>query len=359
MNFSDQFPVLEAYTYLNTANSGILSRNVVEWRAAHDEDFLLKGSVFRLSKDDFLQNGREALANLFHADASRTYLLPNFSHGFNAVLAGLGAPKRFLLVKDDYPSVNYPVISSGNPHSFVEADEQLEQNILEAINVFQPEVLALSLVQYSTGLKIDFDFLKQLKADHPDLLIIADGTQFCGTTQFNFNLSGIDVLIASGYKWMLGGYGNGFAFMSEMAAKTLYQDAKSFALPVEGFLKGRDTLSLYLEPGHIDTLCLGTLFQSINYLGELGLKTIENKVSELNAKARQAFLDRNLLAAAIANRENYSSIFNLMLPSEFLGHLGEHNIIATSRGTGIRVSFHFYNSENDLEKLLQVIDQYN
>ncbi|MDP9077048.1 MAG: aminotransferase class V-fold PLP-dependent enzyme [Bacteroidota bacterium] len=356
MNFSDQFPVLDTYTYLNTANSGILSRNLSEWRRAHDQDFLLSGSLFRLKREEFLQNGRSTIAGFFNGRADYTYLVPNFSFGFNTLLEGLGGPKRLLLLKEDYPSVNYPVESRGHQCAYVRVDEQLEQNISDAVGHFNPDVLALSLVQYTSGIKIDFDFLKQLKIKYPDLLIVADGTQFCGTASFDFERSGIDALISSGYKWLLGGYGNGFVLLTEPAAEKLYTNEKRSALPTEGFLRGRNTLSLYFEPGHLDTLNFGTLFNAIGYLQEQGIEKIEHNIRHLTSKARQAFTERDLLSPAVKNRKNHSAIFNLMAPPNLMKELQNSGIIVTSRGPGVRVSFHFYNSEVDLEKLLNVID---
>ena len=35
--------------------------------------------------------------------------------------------------------------------------------------------------------------------------------------------------------------------------------------------------------------------------------------------------------------------------------LRENDIIASQRGEGVRVSFHFYNNVNDLDKLMEVI----
>lgn len=314
------------------------------------------GSQFRLNKDEFIDNGRNAIAGFFNSHADLTYLVPNFSHGFNVLLEGLGGPKRFLLLKEDYPSINYPVESRGHPCAYVQIDEQLEQHIVETIERFKPEVFALSLVQYSNGIKIDLDFLKQLKVSYPELLIVADGTQFCGTALFDFEQSGIDVLIASGYKWLLGGYGNGFVLLTAKAADKLYKTEKRATLPAEGFLKDRNTLSLYFEPGHLDTLNFGTLFNAVSYLQKQGMENVEYKISQLSLKARQAFTDRDLLSVAVKSRNRHSSIFNLMLPPHVITKLQDNGIIFTSRGGGVRISFHFYNSEQDLDKLLKVID---
>ena len=188
-------------------------------------------------------------------------------------------------------------------------------------------------------------------------MIVADGTQFCGMSGIDFANSGIDALIASGYKWLLGGYGNGFVLLSESAAGQLYQREKSFKSPVEGFLKDRDTLSLYFEPGHLDTLNFGTLFNAIRFLEQQGMDSLENKIARLALKARQAFTARQLLSPAVTHRKDHSAIFNLILPEGKIKDLQQNDILFSSRGAGIRVSFHFYNSEDDLDKLLNIIDR--
>lgn len=55
-----------------------------------------------------------------------------------------------------------------------------------------------------TGVRISEEFINSIRFDFPDLLIIVDGTQFCETAPFNFNNSGIDALIPSGYNWDAG-----------------------------------------------------------------------------------------------------------------------------------------------------------
>lgn len=356
MDFSKKFPVLANSTYLNTANSGILSQSVFDWRRSHDEDFMQSGSQFRTHQVEFLHGIRQQLASFFKGKPDHTFLVPNFSFGFNSFLDGLAASHRFLLVKSDYPSVNYPVESRGFSCGYVEQNEHLEENILKKMETFKPTVLALSLVQYTNGIKIDFEFIKKLKADYPDLLIIADGTQYCGTEDFDFEASGLDALISSGYKWMLGGYGNGFVMIKDHAADYLYQERMHHHLPKEPFLKGKTQLSFCFEPGHLDTLNFGTLGKSMLYLEELGFDYIEKRIKNISDAAKNAFTERGLLSEDVIKRAQHSSIFNIKSDAKLNERLQNANIICVPRGNGLRVSFHFYNTEQDLQKLLNVID---
>lgn len=357
MDFKEQFPVLADHTYLNTASSGIIAGSIQQWRRSHDEQFVQQGSRFRLQQADFLQDVRQTVARFFHAKADNTFLAQNFSVAFNTFLDGLSQSHRFLLISSDYPSVNYPVESRGFRCDYADLNEHLEQNILDKITTFNPTILAVSLVQYINGIKIDLSFLKRLKAEYPSLLIVADGTQFCGTEDFDFEESGLDVLISSGYKWMLAGYGNGFVLIKDVVHQYLYQERAGLALPKEPFLKDRSLLSLCFEPGHLDTFNFGTLKQAILLLEVLGLDFIQNRIEAVGRKAKSAFMERGLLSKEATQRAHHSAIFNITADAELIKRIDAANIVALQRGSGLRVAFHFYNDEQDLAELLKVIDR--
>ncbi|RDC58395.1 aminotransferase class V-fold PLP-dependent enzyme [Pedobacter chinensis] len=356
MNFQDIFPVLKEYTYLNTANSGILYQPLAQWRTEHDQEFMDGGSNFRLKHATIIEDLRRKLTEIYNTSTSNVFLTPNFSFSFNTLLNGLDKNHRFLLLNEEYPSVAYPVTSSGFEYQLIDIDENLEENIIKAIDQFKPTAFAFSLVQYISGYKLSEDFIKKIKETYPQLLLLADGTQFCGTTNFNFSASGLDALISSGYKWLLGGYGNGFSLLSDQIKAEIYQDRLTKDLPTAPFLKGKDHLSMSFEPGHLDTLNFGSLYQSLNFLQSIGIDNIEKSNQLLSEKARSEFYKRGLLPEWMVSRDSQSNIVSLKLDEQTVQKLDMAKILCSARGAGTRFSFHFYNTLNDLEKLLDVLD---
>jgi selenocysteine lyase/cysteine desulfurase len=358
MSFKEQFPILAQCTYLNTASSGILSSSLLEWRQNHDLEFFNQGSGFRLNQALFLQQVKEKVASFFKAKAMNTFLVPNFSYGFNVFLEGLSGKHHFLLLENDYPSVNYAVKCRGFSCDYIQPDELLETDIFEKIGTLKPTVFAFSIVQYTNGFKIDLEFIKRLKTRFPALLIVADGTQYCGTEDFNFEQSGLDFLAASGYKWMLAGYGNGFVLLKDGLVQHLYTAPHQISLPKESFLQSRTRLSFYFEPGHQDTLSFGSLYQSILHMEEIGMGVIEKKVKSLCLTAVHAFASKGILDEPMIRNGHHSSIFSLNISDQIYQKLLEAKIICLSRGKGTRVGFHFYNTEDDLNFLLRTLNQY-
>lgn len=352
-NLKKEFPVTAQYTHLNTAGCGLMSETLLDWRHDHDLDYLIMGSKLKDKQETFIKKLRAKIGQFFNADPEKLALVPNFSFGINIYLDSLKRDTKFLLLSNDYPSINWPVEERKFEICYAEINEHLEQNILKKVEEEKPDILALSLVQYLNGVMIDLDFLKTLKAKFPQLLIIADGTQFLGTQEFDFQNSGIDVLGASCYKWMNAGYGNGLFLFKETTAQQLPETLGY------GSVRGRgDDKQNFIgrfEPGHLDTLTMGSIGAAIDLIKKVGFENIENHIKLLSDKAMQAFAKRDLLEDYIPKRKQHSSIFNIKGDEKLYNKLKEHDIITTPRGSGIRVSFHYFNTEKDLDKLLKVI----
>lgn len=352
------FPVLEQYTYLNTAASGLLPETVWEFRQNHDLDFLLGGSVFKEKQADVLTKTRELVGEFFKCAPAQVALVPNFSYGINTLLEGLEKPQNALLLKNDYPSLNWAVESRNFEILYAEINQNLEQNITEAFEKQQPDFFAFSVVQYINGIKIDLDFIKELKQKYPETLFIADGTQFCGTEEFNFEESGMDVLICSTYKWLNAGYGNAFIVFkkevqSKVAPKTLgFGSLQGKYKAHEGNFIGK------FEPGHQDTLNYGSLAEALKLINDIGITEISKRIESLSTKAKKEFTKMDLLEKSVVNRKSHSSIFNLKGDEKLFQHLRSKNIILSQRGEGIRVSFHYFNTEKELDFLLKELRKF-
>ncbi|MEB8330091.1 aminotransferase class V-fold PLP-dependent enzyme [Flavobacteriaceae bacterium KMM 6897] len=351
-----QFPIINQYVYANTAASGLLYDDLLDWRQEHDLDFLIGGSMMKAKAHKLIGNIRKTVGQFFGCDASNVALVPNFSIGINLLLEGLPKEHKVLLLEGDYPSLNWPFETRGYDLTKIALDEHLERNILEAVKTKGITVLALSLVQWLNGIKIDLEFLKTLKNGFPELIIIADGTQFCGTESFKFEESGIDVLGASGYKWLLAGYGNGFMLFKDSVKNTFSPKAVGFNSANIDLL-GKDTIAFnkHFEPGHLDTLNFGSLKFSLDFLSKIGMDQITAHLKALSELAKSEFAALGLLEESVVNRTNHSTIFNIKGGDKLFQHLTEKDVLCAQRGEGIRVSFHIYNTEKDIQKIVKLL----
>ncbi len=351
-----RFPVLQSCTYVNTATSGLMSEDLLEWRQEHDLDFLIGGSAAKAETHLLLKETRRTVAKFFCFEEEHVALVPSFSQGMNLLLEGLSTSEKVLLLKGDYPSLNWPFESRDLPIDYLQIGPELEQRIYDKIKSEEITVFACSAVQWLNGLKIDFGFIKKLKADFPNLMIIMDGTQFCGTEFFDFGASGVDIMGASGYKWLISGYGNAFLMVkSEVQHR--------FALKSSGFGSGRNAkhqkdgrpFCKKLEPGHLDSLSFGSLKYSMELLMGIGLKAIGRHNQELSKTIMLHAKEHELLEPYLVTRDGHSTIFNIKGDDVLFKKLMSKNIICAQRGSGIRLSFHFYNPISNVNDVLRVV----
>jgi selenocysteine lyase/cysteine desulfurase len=272
------------------------------------------------------------------------------------LLEGLDPQSRVLLLEGDYPSLNWPFETRDFSVHTLAASPDPEAAISASLAVTPTDVLALSLVQWVDGTLIRPEFLKGLKETYPDLLIIADATQYAGAFLLDFAESGIDVLGASGYKWLLGGNGNGFFLFSPEAGTRFAVRAAGFNSVAPDLSKKHDIpFNRKLEPGHLDTLNFGSLDYSLGLLESLGMEEVDRYNGQLSQKVRQALGSLSLLDDAILQREYHSTIFNIPDPGGRHKYLEQHGVVSSPRGSGVRLSFHCYNTENDLDRLVEVL----
>ncbi|MCF8715904.1 aminotransferase class V-fold PLP-dependent enzyme [Joostella atrarenae] len=356
-NFSRDFPIISQYTYANTAASGLMYESLMEWRQGHDIDFLIGGSKFRDSLEEQIADIRTAVAVFFNAEVDNTILTPNFSFALKTLVNGIDKQKSILLLDGDYPSVNWPFVSGDfKSVTFAKVDQHLEENIRAAFKNNQPDIFAFSIVQYIDGIKIDLNFIKDLKKEYPNTIFIADGTQYSGTESFSFKDAGIDVFGGSGYKWLLAGYGNGYMLFSESVVSLLYPKSLAFEPQEESFQKDKNHLKCHFEPGHLDTLNFGSLLFSIEQFNEIGMEGVTKHLKSLSEYAVEKFSALDLLSEEVAQRQvPHSTIFNLNVDDKMIAALKSRNIIFSMRGSGVRVSFHIYNTMKDIDKIVNIL----
>ena len=341
-----KFPALENKIYLDTARSGLMYNELLSWRKEHENDFLNRGSQFRLNHEILLEKTRTEINKFLGSNNLTTFLVQNFSVGLSLLLKTIKTDKTVLMVKDDYSSIINQVLCSGLKHTLVDNNFDVEAQILNGINKYNPDLFIFSIVQHIDGTFIDLDFIKQVKKDFPQILIIADGTQFCGTQFFNFQSSEIDVLISSGYKWMMGGYGNGFISFNDKYQKSHFKINEQYFMDL-------------FEPGHHDTLNFGSLLFSLKKISNYGIDKIEKKINSLSFYTLEKLKTKKVLASKIIKRSSHSNIFNIRGDEKLFQHLLENNIICSKRGDGIRLSINFYNTKDEIDYFLSIFSLYS
>ncbi len=342
MTFNNEFPALESGTYLNTAYVGLLSHSLYDFRINFEQNYLLNGDEYKIEAYDRLDQTHASIARFIGSKKEQTYFVSNFSIGIRHVLDSLHKGSDILYIKDDYHSL----VGATEEREFnlfsINIEERLEEKIYEALAQNHFDALVISMVQYTSGLKIDFDFLQTLREKYPQLLIIGDATQHIGTDFFNFSTAPFDAVVCSGYKWLLAGFGNGFIALSDKFIALTKLNKEDFYQKVFA--------------GHFNILGAASLVFAMDYLMAHDFEQLVEKNKILSQTLRNELLNIGWIPE-YHERSPKSSIISITSEEKIFKNLLAHNVRSSYRGKYLRFSTHFYNSKEEIDQLIRIIKQ--
>ncbi len=373
---AEEFPLARGWTYLASAANGILP----ERSRRHLERYFREGHYLELARHyrmfDDLQAIREKAARLFGGPAAQWALQPNTSYGLNTVAAALPwEPGDSVVLADcEFPANVYPwknLARRGVSIRWAQAsDQRASVEILMEACDDSTRSISLSGVQFLNGYAPDLPRLAAFCRER-DLWLCVDGIQGLGNRVWDLPALGVDFLAAGGQKWLCAPRGTGLLYFSERALSALRAGVLQQAF--QGWLNWEDwkfsELLDYERPltdetrlvevgtyGFHDFVCLG---HSLDLIEEVGLGNVaahsdalrEKLVAELEARG---LADRFKPFAAADPPERRSQTTALLCddPIGAWKKLAERRVAVNPREGSIRVSFHYYNTEDDLERLL-------
>lgn len=357
------YPQPKNTTYLNTSSSGLVSKNSVAKAQLFNERLFDFGS--RQAENFFVNEipkVRKVISEFMDASIEEIALIPNFSFGLNAVIPSIKKLKRVLLFRDDYPSLTMPFTLNNFQVHWLESKNGFDikmEDIIDSIIVNKIQIVAISHIQWLTGFSINLEQLSYVcKSQH--VLLILDGTQSLGSIPFSFKSSGVNIFITSNYKWMNGGYGSGIMCID-------HETLEKFPPKIGGFnsykyldkeWKYAASINSY-EPGHPNMAGLSLLKEAIEFKLRLGMDQIGLHNYKLVKMLTKKITNTSFELIGPSDNKSRSNIVGIKGDKELEKFLIDHGIIIKWRNGIIRIGLHFYNTEDDVNRIIQVLESYN
>jgi selenocysteine lyase/cysteine desulfurase len=241
-------------------------------------------------------------------------------------------------------------------------DEVTIDSVREAMT-HQTGVIALSHVQFSNGFRVDPEALGTIKGRHA---LVVNASQALGAFEIDVKRMKIDALCATGHKWMLAGYGSGFVYLSrELLAQSLPRSIgwlsveHPFDMRNDEFRPRHDTAAR-VELGCPHFAGIFSLGASIDLINEIGAGNIQARVLELNRLLTDRLAENKWQVFSPIQNEiarSAETLVEVHNPAKVVQHLFRHGVVVTEKPQGIRVATHFFNNEEDLERLIRGMNE--
>lgn len=226
-------------------------------------------------------------------------------------------------------------------------------------------LIAVSSVQYATGLRMDLERIGEF-CRRRDILFCVDAIQSLGALEFDLGAVQADFVAADGHKWMLGPEGVALFYVRpELRERITLRQFGWHMVEAMGDYARTDwspaRSARRFECGSPNLLGIHALEASLSLLLEIGLKTISRKVLN-NSNYFIDFIDDNsailelLSARDPARRSGIVTFRHRALPASRLYQiLRDQGVICAMRGGGIRFSPHFHTRRESLEKAMRLV----
>lgn len=359
------FPATRERVYLNTASYAPGALPVL----AEVQEGLAQWSLGSASWQRWEQRAEESralFARLIGRAPEQVALLSSFSAAASQVAESLPSPGRgqranIVVGSEEFRSNLYPWMGQERRGFELRLVPYREGRIrcadlLAAVDA-ETALVAVSHVQSANGYRVDLERLAQELAPSRTRLFV-DATQSLGGMRVP--LEGVDYMACTSYKWLLSPRGSAFLYVAEDRLAEMHPLQPSWKTPEHPYADyyggpfAPAPRASKLDASLAWPIWLGTT-RALELLLEVGLERIEAHNSALAQSFGEGLLSLGL--QPLFGPEESSPIMALKLPDPagMQARLSQHGVVAAVRAEYLRPSFHLFNNQEDVERLLEVL----
>ena len=371
LEYRKEFPILERTTYLVSNSLGPMPRSVPDKLAEYARDWGELGvkAWNRGWWERPVEVGNE-IAPLMNAGAGEVVMMPNVTIAQTAVLSAIDFPKSrdtIVMTDLDFPSVRYAYQEMakrlGARVVTVRSDDGLTIDIgklLAAIDE-RTRLVAVSHVLFRSAFILDADAICR-RAHEAGALVSLDSFHAVGVIPVDVKQSGVDFLTGGVLKWLCGGPGGCFLYVSPKVRDELrpaltgwqaharpfdFEDTMEYTTGAFRWLNGTPVIpALYVAA------------EGPKLLRKAGISAIREKSVRLTSRLIALADERGFPVNAPRDSARRGGTVALDVPHgyEVTQYLLSRDILVDYRvGAGIRIAPHFFTKEEEIDRVIEAI----
>ena len=328
------------------------------------------------------------VAGLLGVERRNVALVESTTHGLN--IAAQSIPWRegdeVVMCNLEFLQVAIPFVQLSKTHGVRPVFLEHEAGVVPAsayaaaINE-RTRAVVLSSVQWCNGYRVDLEAVAEACRARGVWLVV-DAVQQAGAVPLPTD--GVDFMLAGGHKWLNAPMGTGFAALSDRVLDELQPSSWGYlnlTTPEGGWVNYFTTPTITPDRDYAFTdsakrfeiggtgnypgaVCLS---ESLRITNEVGVAQSAERIWSLGERLQEGLRSLDVRLETPFERENRAGIITFHCGSRerdgaCLERLLAEGISVSQRYTsgvgGVRVSIHYYNNEDDVERLLAVMGEW-
>jgi len=366
------FEIPEGVTYLNCANMSPQLRRVTEAGIAAVRS---KASPWMLRAADWFtptERLRTLFARLINGDPDGVAIVPAASYGIALAAANLsvGAGQSIVLLDGEFPSNFYAWRELTRRGAAVlrtvarPTDGDWTEPVLRAIDS-TTAVVAVPNCHWTDGRFVDLVRVGAAARSVGAALVI-DGSQSVGAYPLDVASIQADFLVTVGYKWLLGPYGLAYLYVAprwRTAGVPLERSwltkegAENFAALTEYSDHYRPGARRF-DMGEFPQFVLTAMATAaLEQLMDWGVDRVQGTIAALTSRVEEGAAKAGAEALRRSDRVGHLIAIRMLagMGTDLVSALAAANVYVSVRAGAIRVAPHVFNTERDIDRLLDVL----
>jgi len=363
----EQFPITEHKVFLNHAAQSPFPKPVADIMRRYVDET----SNFGTAQKDWEDLGKPLFAKLINARTEEIAAVENTSVGLNIAANVLSAPRGSKIVTTDleYPSVVYPFLRKGlglKVHYVKNTNGKILLEDVEKAVDDKTAAVAISQVEYANGFRHDVQAISEIAHKHGAYLIV-DAIQATGAIPVDVKKDDADFLTAACYKWLLSPPGAAYLYVKKELIEKFEPPYAGWASVKQEIFNTTDFWDIWklefsetatrFEVGSSSFVSFVGAREALKMLLGAGIPNVERRILKLTDHLIESVKNLGLKLQTPEEKPYRSGIVNFRIdnPEKVAEELNRKGIIVSPRANGIRVSPHFYNTEEEIDELMQEI----
>ncbi len=359
------------WNYLNHAVVSPLPRPVKEAMISFFVQRETDGGLSYVEWFEEVETSRKIIGKLINSPGNQIAFFNNTSHALNSVADMLPLKEGDEIVVTDleFPSNAFPWVKLHERGIHVNWAKSrngvLDPADIEKIISDRTRVIAVSHVCYHNGFRVDLEAIAEMARKH-DLVLVVDAMQSLGALSIDVRKLDVDFLASNSYKWLMGPFGVALLYcrddwVTNLRANNVgwYSIKDIWSRQIEGF-ELADTARRF-EMGHPNFAGIRGLKAAVELLMRIGPKKIESRVLDLTNRIREGLSFHGVEILSPETGISGITLFRIdgKDSRDVVDTLRKNGIVVFPQrwkdGVGVKVSPHFYNTEDEVDALLETV----
>jgi selenocysteine lyase/cysteine desulfurase len=359
-----RFSIFQRKIYLNSCSQGALSDSV----EAGMQDFIVswheQGSPWETWVSRY-EEARTAFAQFINATADEVAIVTSVSAGINGLASALSfrERKRIVMGEFEFPTMGHVWLGQrprGADVRFVSA----EGNRIPAANYARmidrnTLIVPLTHVCFKNGFRSEVTAITQI-AHSSGAFVLLDDYQDCGTRPVDVKALDLDFYVTGTLKYLLGPPGLAFMYVRKELIASLvptvtgwFAQANPFAYDPKLF--DLSSTARRFESGSPSVPNVYAALPGLQLLQEIGMDNVAGHIKALVQSLLRCALDLGIRAKTPADSPGPLVVLQSKDATLLVQKLAECGIVASNRHDGLRVSFHVYNTMDDVQVVAEAL----